>query len=159
MIEGQILANENQNNRFQHKKIVKFSKYNIVIAKLYNLILNLNEAEQLALLKKAQELYTEEKRIHERKTCRIPVKYTAYDCIYSDCITNISQNGLFIETKRPLIVSDEIIMIFALEGLNETLKIRGKIVHANRMGVGVEFKNISSHLAEMIGVVIKRMKN
>ena len=153
------MANENQNNRFAHKKIVKFSKYNLVIAKLYNLILNLNEAQQVALLKKAQELYTKENRIHERKICRIPVKYTVYDRIYSDCITNISQNGLFIETKRPLIVSDEIIMIFALEGLNETLKIRGKIVHANRMGVGVEFKNISSHLAEIIGVVVKRMKN
>ena len=153
------MANENQNNRFAHKKIVKFSKYNLVIAKLYNLILNLNEAQQVALLKKAQELYTKENRIHERKICRIPVKYTAYDRIYSDCITNISQNGLFIETKRPLIVSDEIIMIFALEGLNETLKIRGKIVHANRMGVGVEFKNISPHLAKMIGVVVKRMKN
>ena len=150
---------ENQNNRFVHKKVVKFSKYNIVIAKLYNLVLNLNEAQQLALLKKAQELCTKEKRIHERKICRIPVKYTAYDRIYSDCITNISQNGLFIETKKPLIVSDEIIMIFALDGLNEWLKIRGEIVHTNRMGVGVEFKNISPHIAEMIGVVVKRMKN
>ena len=153
------MGNENQNSRFTHEKIIKFSKYNIVIAKLYNLILNLNEAQQVALLKKAKELYTKEKRIHERKICRIPVKYTANDRIYSDCITNISQNGLFIETKRPLIVSDEIIMIFALEGINDMLKIRGEIVHANRMGVGVEFKNISSHLAEMIGVVVKRMKN
>ena len=66
---------------------------------------------------------------------------------------------MFIETKKPLIVSDEIIMIFALDGLNESLKIRGEIVHTNRMGVGVEFKNISPHIAEMIGVVVKRMKN
>ena len=141
------------------QKIVKFSKYNLVIAKLYNLILNLNEAQQVALLEKAQELYTKEKRLHARKICRIPVKYTAYDRIYSDFITNISQNGLFIETKRPLIVGDEIIMSVALKGINETLKIRGEIVHANRMGIGVELKNVSPHLAEMIGLVVERMED
>jgi Tfp pilus assembly protein PilZ len=134
-----------------------YSKYNIVISQLFNLILNLNEAQQNALLRKAEELFLKEKRAYPRKSCRIPVRYSTFDRIYSNCITNISQNGVFIETEKPLFVREEILMDFTLKGFNEPLKLKGEVAHATRTGIGVKFKNVSTDLAEMLGLVIERM--
>jgi Tfp pilus assembly protein PilZ len=66
--------------------------------------------------------------------------------------------GLFIDTQRPLLVGDEIIMTFRLDGFDKPIKVRGEIAHATRSGVGVEFKDISPYLEEMLRTVIKRMK-
>lgn len=81
-----------------------------------------------------------------------------FDRIYSGHITNISPSGIFIETKKPLIVRDEILVDFSLEGPNESIRIRGVVIHANPMGIGVEFKNVSPHIAEMIRFEVHRLK-
>ncbi len=73
-------------------------------------------------------------------------------------ITNISANGLFIETPRPLIRGDEVIMAFKLDGFDKSLKLRGEIARANQTGIGVTYKNISPHIEEMIRSIVNRMK-
>ena len=103
------------------------------------------------------ELFLKEKRAYPREQCRIPVRYSTFDRIYSNCITNISQNGVFIETEKPLFVREEILMDFTLKGFNEPLKLKGEVAHATRTGIGVKFKNVNTDLAEMIGLVIERM--
>jgi len=138
------------------KKAVK--KYNVVISKLFQVVINLDEEQQEALLYHAEELLSKEKRLGIRKSCTIPINFAAYDRVYSNHIKNISPNGLFIETQRPLLVGDEIIMTFRLEGLDKPLKLRGEIAHATRIGVGVEFKDISPYIEELLRTVIKGMK-
>ena len=138
-------------------KASKVNKYNIVISQLFNLILNLNEAQQRALLRKAEDLFLKEKRAFPRKPCQIPVRYSTFDRIYSNFITNISQNGVFIETEKPLFVNEEILMDFILKGFNKPLRIKGEVVHASRKGIGVKFKNVRADLCEMIGLVVERM--
>jgi len=133
-------------------------KYNVVLSKLFQVVINLGEEQQEALLRHAEELLVKEKRSAIRRSCSIPINYAAYDRVYSNHIKNISPKGLFIETQRPLLVGDEIIMTFRLEGFDKPLKVRGEIAHATRLGVGVEFKNISPYIEEMLGNVIKRMK-
>jgi Tfp pilus assembly protein PilZ len=133
-------------------------KYNIVISKLFQVVINLDEQQQEALLSHAEELLVKEKRAGIRKSCRIPINYAAYDRVFSNHITNISPHGLFIETQRPLLIGDEIIMTFRLEGFDKPFKVRGEIAHASRLGVGVEFKDISPYVEEMLGTVIKQMK-
>jgi Tfp pilus assembly protein PilZ len=133
-------------------------KYNIVISKLFQIVLNLDEEQQEALLNHAEGLLSKEKRLGIRKFCNIPINFAAYDRVYSDHIKNISPSGLFIETQRPLLVADEIIMTFRLEGLDKHLKLRGEIAHATRAGVGVEFKNISPYIEELLRTLIKNMK-
>jgi hypothetical protein len=49
-------------------------------------------------------------------------------------------------------------MTFRLDGFDKPIKVRGEIAHATRSGVGVEFKDISPYLEEMLRTVIKRMK-
>ena len=133
-------------------------KYNVVLSKLFQLVINLDEEQQEALLSHAEELLVKEKRAGIRKSCSIPIKYAAYDRVFSNHITNISPHGLFIETQRPLLIGDEIIMTFRLDGFDKPFKVRGEIAHASRLGVGVEFKDISPYVEEMLGTVIKQMK-
>ncbi len=133
-------------------------KYNVVIPKLFQIILNLPEEKQLSLLQHAEELLIRERRAFIRKTCAIPVSYATYDRVYSNTIKNISQKGVFIETKRPLFVGEELVLSFSMPGFGRALKVKGEIVQVSRSGIGVEFKNVSPYVQEMIASLISRMK-
>jgi len=133
-------------------------KYNVAISKLFQIIIELNQEQQNELLSHAEQLLVKEKREGIRRSCDIPVNYAANDHVYASKITNISANGLFIDTRSPLIRGDEVIMAFKLEGFNQSLKLRGEIARANQAGIGVAFKSISPHVEEMIRVIVKRMK-
>jgi Tfp pilus assembly protein PilZ len=139
------------------KKNQKKKQYNVTISKLIELILNLNEEHQEALLKKGQELLSKEKRA-PRKTCRIPVKYKTFDRVYSDQILNISQSGVFIETRKPIFIGEEILMGFKIEGMKKALKIKGKVVHASNRGVGIEFKNVDPALSQLMPAIFDLLK-
>jgi Tfp pilus assembly protein PilZ len=133
-------------------------KYNVVIPKLFQIILNLPEEKQSALLQHAEELLVKERRAFIRKSCSIPVSYATYDRVYSNTIKNISQRGVFIETQRPLFVGEELVMSFSMPGFGKPLKVKGEIVQVSRSGIGVEFKNMSPYIEEMIAKLINRMK-
>ena len=133
-------------------------QYNVTISKLIKLILNLSEEHQEALLKKGQELLSKEKRA-PRKSCQIPVKYKTFDRVYSDQIMNISQSGVFIETRRPIFVGEEILMDFKIEGVNKALRIEGEVVHASNRGVGIEFKNIDPALSRLLPAIFDLIEN
>ena len=133
-------------------------KYNVVISQLFQIIIELNEEQQKKLLYHAEQLLVKEKRGDIRRSCDISVNYAANDRVYSNQITNISANGLFIETRRPLSMGEEVILAFNLEGFDKSLKLRGKIARANQAGIGVAFKNISPNIEEMIRVIVNRMK-
>ena len=133
-------------------------KYNVVIPKLFQIILNLPEDKQSVLLKYAEDLLTKERRAVIRKSCSIPVSYSTYDRVYTNIIKNISQKGVFIETQRPLFVGEELMLSFSMTGLDKPLKVNGEIVQVNRSGIGVEFKNMSPYVMEMLATLIDRMK-
>jgi Tfp pilus assembly protein PilZ len=133
-------------------------KYNVVIPKLFQIILNLPEEKQVALLQHAEELLVKERRAFVRKSCSIPVSYATYDRVYSNTIKNISQKGVFIETQRPLFVGEELVLSFSMEGFGKPLKVKGEIVQVSRSGIGVEFKRMSPYVEEMIAKLISRMK-
>ena len=133
-------------------------KYNVVISKLFQIIIELNQEKQNELLYHAEQLLVNEKRGDIRRSCDIPINYAANDHVYSSKITDISANGLFIDTRCPLIRGDEVLMAFRLEGFDKSLKLRGEIARTNQAGIGVAFKNISPHIEEMIRVIVNRMK-
>jgi Tfp pilus assembly protein PilZ len=131
----------------------KIKQYNVTISELIKLILRLNEEHQEALLKKGRELLSKEKRA-PRKSCEIPVKYKTFDRVYSDRIMNISQSGVFIETRRPIFVGEEILMDFKIEGVNKALRLEGKVVHASSRGVGIEFKKVDPTLTQILPAIL-----
>ena len=88
---------------------------NAILTKLFQIAVELNEDQQKELLDLAEQLLIEDKRENIRRSCNIPISYAANDRVYSNQITNISANGLFIETRRSLIRGEEVIMAFNLE--------------------------------------------
>ena len=131
----------------------KIKHYNVTISELIRLILSLNEEHQKALLKKGRELLSKEGRA-PRKSCKIPVKYKTFDRVYSDQIKNISQSGVFIETRRPIFVGEAILMDFKIEGVNKALRLEGKVVHASSEGVGIEFKEVDPTLSQILPAIL-----
>ena len=131
----------------------KIMQYNVTISELIKLILSLNEEHQEALLKKGKELLSKEGRA-PRKSCKIPVKYKTFDRVYSDQIKNISQSGVFIDTRRPIFVGEEILMDFKIEGF-KSLRMEGKVVHASSRGVGIEFKNVDPTVSQILPAIFE----
>jgi len=136
----------------------KGKKYNIVIKKLFDAILKLNETQQMQVMMYVEELLVENKRTIVRKACDIPINYATRNRVYSDKITDISKNGLFIETKTSLNVGEVIILSFNMQGYDRPFKIKGKVVHSNQQGIGVEFKEANAYIAEMLGALVERIK-
>lgn len=132
-------------------------KYNTDIRNLFEIILNLDEKQQNKLLTIAKTVFLIEKRNADRKPCQIPIYYATEDKVYTGYIINISRSGLFIETKKNLPIGDEILMTFRLRGLKKPIKVNGKIVHTNRSGVGIKFKNNCSKLMKVIGILVDQM--
>lgn len=93
-----------------------------------------------------------------RKKCEIPINYASYNRINTDQISNISQSGLFIETNNSLKVGDDIYMSFNMKGYDRPFKLKGVIVYRNRMGVGVEFKDVRPYIEQMLGALVRRLK-
>lgn len=137
----------------------EIKKYNVTIPKLFETILQLNQEQQEKVLKFAEELLVEDKRESIRKPCNIPINYATQKRIYLDHIKDISKSGVFIETKKPLMVGEEIIMSFNMQGYDRPIKIKGEIVHSSRLGIGVEYKEINPYIAQMIGALVERMKS
>jgi Tfp pilus assembly protein PilZ len=71
---------------------------------------------------------------------------------------NISQSGVFIETRRPIFAGEEISMDFQIEGVNKSLKIKGKVVHTSSRGVGIEFKNVDPTLSQIMPAIFELIK-
>ena len=121
---------------------IKYQKYNIFLAKLLNLIIDLNEDQQRSLLRDVEEKYLKEKRGYVRKACRVPVRYINKERICTSFIINLSHEGCFIETKGPLFVGEELLMDIGLDSSGKTIRIKGVVAHINRLGVGVKYKEI-----------------
>ena len=134
----------------------QIKKYNVTIPKLFESILKLNQEQQEKVLKYTEELLFEDKRMGVRKACNIAVSYATRNQISAGQIKNISKTGIFIETHQPLIIGEEIMMSFNIQGYDRPIKIKGEIVYANPIGVGVVYKDISQYIAEMIDSLIIR---
>lgn len=124
---------------------------------LFNLILALNSEEQRFLLKKIEKLNLKEKRAHPRKTCRIPVRYFYNERIFNNLIVNISLGGCFIETQKPFSVGEKILIEIQLDGDAKSIRIKGEVTNANRIGMGIEFEKVSGNLLGKLGNLLYKI--
>jgi Tfp pilus assembly protein PilZ len=135
---------------------LKFQKYNIFMTKLFNLIIGLNEEQQRYLLKKADDLIFREKRSYSRKSCRIPVAYANSRRTYRGFIIDISRNGCFIETQKPFYIGEQVTVAIKMVK-KKSLIIKGKVVHANRSGIGIEFRETDINSSKMISNFLRKI--
>jgi len=128
------------------------------MTKLFNLILTLNPEEQRFLLKNVEKLILKEKRASARKICRMPVRYFYNEQIHSNFIINISRDGCFIETQKPLLVGEKILMDIQMDGDKEIIRIKGEVANANRLGSGIEFEKVSTNLSKTLSNLLYRIR-
>ena len=136
---------------------INSQKYNTVTTKLFNLILTLNLEQQRFLFKNVEKFILKEKRSSARKVCRIPVRYFCNKRTYSNFITNINRNGCFIETQKPLLIGEKILMDIILDGDDKSFKIKGEVANTNRIGMGIEFEEVSSNLQKKLGYLLYKI--
>jgi CheY-like chemotaxis protein len=121
----------------------------VINPRLSELISNLPDEEIQELieeLEKRQKSSFDEKRKHQRKPTLIYVDCSGKNYTFTDFIQNISIGGLFIETKIPLFVDQELSMAFTLPGTEAPIKITGKVVRSNPKGIAVQFDEPIPHV-------------
>ena len=139
------------------QKKVKLKKYNLTIAKLWNIILSMTEGQQEILLRQVDEMLKADKREFVRKSCDLQVDFATSDRTHKGRIKNISQLGVFIEAKAPIIIGEEVVMIFRLNRDLKPVKLRGEVAHATRWGIGVEFTSKEPHFDRKIKDLVQQV--
>lgn len=121
-----------------------------ITARLIELIKNMPEDEQRALLKNLEEKPFEGRRKHVRKPFLMAVDYSTQDYVYKDFIQDISTGGVFIQTHMPFTVGQEVSLTFPLPNYQRHVKVVGEVVRSTPQGVGVKFKMADQNQEAMI---------
>jgi len=137
---------------------VKLKKYNLTIARLMEVILNMNEGQQAAILKQAEEAVKGDRRVFIRKACHLPVDFATCDRTHKGYIKNISQHGVFISARAPIVIGEEVLMVFKVSKDAIPVKLKGEIAHATRWGIGVEFAEKGPQHDRFIGDLIRQIQ-
>jgi hypothetical protein len=137
---------------------VKLKKYNLTIARLLEVILSMSEEQQKTMLQQADDLVSGDRRGFLRKSCSLQVDFATTDRTHKGFIKNISRKGVFIEAKAPIMIGEEVLMVFKVNGNSADVKLRGEIAHATRWGIGIEFIPNGPDFDEMIGALIQSIR-
>ena len=107
---------------------------------------------------------------NKRKAARlhheIPVAYKSVGSFLSDWATNISQGGLFINTRKPLPVGTPVSIIIQLPGEPFPSSLEGRVTrvtefdnHQNMVpGMGVEFVSLGPDRRAELERFVQRLK-
>jgi Tfp pilus assembly protein PilZ len=110
-----------------------------VTFRLFELITDMTFEEQVAMLEELEKKKTRRTRRHKRRETNLTVYYATHDRAYRDIIQNISPTGVFIETREPFAVGQEILLSFTPSRNADAIKVRGKVVRVSDAGIGVKF--------------------
>ena len=88
-----------------------------------------------------------ERRGGNRAPIELKVEYKRKNTFFSDYTRNISRGGTFIRTERPLPVGTEFIFALTIPGLDEPLRLKGRVQWISPpeggdergAGMGIEF--------------------
>ncbi len=106
------------------------------------------------------------KRRAERLHHEIPVAYRSVGSFLTDWATNISQGGVFINTRNPLPVGTEVKILIQLPGAKFPHELEGQVKritefdnHANLVpGMAIEFTRLGEGQKAEIEAFVDRLK-
>ena len=128
-----------------------------VTARLFEVINQMSEDEQLALLKELERRLLKWTRKRKREPFFMVVNYSVEDRSYTSHILDISAGGIFIETRIPFTAGQEVSLTFPLPDYQKHIKIIGKIVRVTQQGIGVKFKTVNQDQEAMIKPLLGRL--
>ena len=91
---------------------------------------------------------SQDRRIAHRQAIELSVEYKRLNTFFADYTRNISKGGTFIRTERPLDVTTEFVFALTIRGLDEPLRLRGRVkwvvtpadaTPQSPAGMGIEF--------------------
>ena len=107
---------------------------------------------------------------HKRRAARlhheIPVAYRSVGSFLTDWATNISQGGLFINTRKPLAVGTAVKILVQLPGASFPFQLEGRVTrvtdYANAAnlvpGMGVEFTGVDEEKRRELESFVARLQ-
>jgi Tfp pilus assembly protein PilZ len=90
-----------------------------------------------------------------RKPFFMVVDYCIEDRVYKDYIADISADGMFIETRMPFSVGQDVSLSFAFPNYQKHIKITGEVVRISPQGIGVKFKIANQDQEAMIDSLLE----
>ena len=136
---------------------IKLEKYNTAIARLLEIILSMSEEQQQTILNQAEALAKGDRRTFERKACHLAVDFATSDRMFKGHIKNISQVGVFISARAPVIIGEEVLMVFKVSEDAESVKLKGEVAHATRWGIGIEFAEKGEKFKLMVDSLMQQI--
>jgi len=114
------------------------------------------------MVREAGQNRRQSQRLHHE----LPVAYRTVGAFLTDWATNISQGGLFINTRKPLPVGTTVKLIIQLPGAAFPFDITGRVTrvcawdnHANvAPGMGVEFTGLDGAMREGIEAFVEKLR-
>lgn len=96
----------------------------------------------------------------------IPVAYRSVGSFLSDWATNISQGGLFINTRKPLPVGTAVKILVQLPGASFPFQLGGRVTRVTQFdnkanmvpGMGVEFTEVDDAKRREIEAFVDRLR-
>src|SRR5512142_1495938 len=106
------------------------------------------------------------KRVAARLHHELPVAYRSVGSFLSDWATNISQGGLFINTRKPLPVGTDVTIVIQLPGAAFPVQLGGRVTrvteydnHANMVpGMGIQFVGVDEPKRREIEGFVERLR-
>ncbi len=106
------------------------------------------------------------RRRSQRLHHELPVAYKSVGSFLSDWATNISQGGLFINTRKPLPVGTVVKLIIQLPGTEFPFDMTGQVTRVCEWGdrtraapgMGVEFTHLDASKRERIDAFIEKLR-
>ena len=121
-----------------------------ITTRLVELIDEISDTQQRALLNMLEDWRSTKRREHPRKMCLVAVDCAAEGRVFKDFISNRSTGGAFVETRAPLPIGQEVTMTFSSPNQEGPIKVRGEVVRSVPEGIGVRFRTPHQHLGTMV---------
>ncbi|MBN1847631.1 MAG: PilZ domain-containing protein [Deltaproteobacteria bacterium] len=128
-----------------------------IIDRIMEQVKRLSPDDQEDLLLELERRASRNRRYHPRKPYFMIVDYATPDRNYGDFIKNISESGVFIQTRIPFAVGQNISLTFPLPDRSKHIKVRGKIIRTNEEGIGVEFLMTEESRQDMIRALLEML--
>jgi uncharacterized protein (TIGR02266 family) len=126
-----------------------------VLHRINDLIRMMSEKELRMLLEELEQRVLKGRREHHRKPFFTYVDYADKHGAYRDFIQDISSGGVFIQTRMPFSVGQEVSLTFPIPNQPENLKIPGNIVRIGEEGIGVQFMVADDHQRKMVQTLLE----
>lgn len=80
-----------------------------------------------------------ERRRYKRFACSLPVEFIYNEWSHQGLVSNISLSGVFLQTKGPFSIGQEVRIAFHSQSLDKGCRMRGVIVRRDADGIGIAF--------------------